>query len=95
MPRAIVLTENDVVQAVAERLRAEGYRILGALSTLERGIDIVGVHDRRRRKILVEAKGGTSSKKGTRRYEKGFTPNQKQTHVSVALYCAARLYGKR
>ena len=52
----------------------------------------VGVHERTKRKIFVEAKGGTSSKEKTNRYGKGFTPNQAKSHVSVALYCAARLH---
>jgi hypothetical protein len=88
----MALTENDVVQAVAARLRSDGYRIDRALSTTEHGIDIVGVHERTNRKIFVEAKGGTSSKATTNRYGQGFTPNQAKSHVSVALYCAARLH---
>ncbi len=39
-----MLTENDVVQAVAGHLATEGYRIDKALSTIERGVDIVAVH---------------------------------------------------
>jgi hypothetical protein len=86
------LTENDVVKAVAAHLAARGYRIDRALSTSEQGIDIVGFHERSNRKMYVEAKGGTSSKPATNRFGKGFTPNQAKSHVSVALYCAARLH---
>lgn len=88
----MALTENDVVKAVAAHLRSNGYRIDRELSTSEQGIDIVGVHERTNRKIFVEAKGGTSSKANTNRYGQGFTPNQAKSHVSVALYCAARLH---
>jgi hypothetical protein len=89
---ATPLTENDVVKAIAAYLRSDGYRIDQVLSTNEHGIDIVGVHERKNRKILVEAKGGTSSKPNTNRYGKRFTPSQAQSHISVALYCAARLH---
>lgn len=86
------LTENDVVKAVVAYLRSNGYRIDQELSTTEHGIDIVGVHERTHRKIFVEAKGGTSSKTNSKRYGKGFTPNQAKNHVAVALYFAARLH---
>jgi Holliday junction resolvase-like predicted endonuclease len=87
-----MLTENDVVQAVADYLRVQGYRIDKQLSTTQRGIDIEATHPQTGRVMLVEAKGGTSSKKGTRRYGSVFTRNQARSHVSVALYAAARMY---
>jgi len=87
-----MLTENDVVQAVVGYLRENDYFIERALSTAERGIDIVAVNQRTKRKLYVEAKGGTSSKKTTNRYGKPFTPGQAKVHVSVALCCAAHLY---
>lgn len=86
-----MLTENDVIQAVSEYLRSKGYRIDRALSTAERGIDIVAVNGSTEKRLLVEAKGGTSSKAATARFGKPFTLNQARSHVSVALYCAARL----
>ena len=63
-----MLTENDVVQAVAGHLEDEGYRIVRALSTNQRGIDIVAEHPATKKQLLVEAKGGTSSKEGTANY---------------------------
>ena len=86
------LTENEIVQAVVGHLKATGYRIERALSTIEHGIDVEAVHEHTARRLFVEAKGGTSSKQSTSRYGKGFTPNQAKSHVSVALYCAARLH---
>jgi hypothetical protein len=89
--RPDMLTENDVVQAVAGFLRGESYRIDCERSTVERGVDIVAVHPRSKRRVLVEAKDATSSKSSTARFGKPFTPNQARSYVSVALYCAARL----
>lgn len=87
-----MLTENDVVRAVARYLSANGHSDVRTLTTMEQGIDIVAVNRRTKRKLLVEAKGGTSSKETTKRFGKPFTPNQAKSHVSVALYCAARLH---
>lgn len=89
-----MLTENDVVQAVAGYLEREGYRIVSSLSTSQRGIDIVAEHPSTKKRLLVEAKGGTSSKEGTANYGNPFTSNQAKTHVSVAFYYAAMLQQK-
>lgn len=89
-----MLTENDVVQAVAGYLEGEGYLVVSALSTSQRGIDIVAEHPATKKRLLVEAKGGTSSKEGTANYGNPFTPSQAKTHVSVAFYYAAMLRQK-
>ena len=86
-----MLTENDVVVAVADYLSSRGYRIDRQRSTREQGIDIEALDIRTGRRLLIEAKGATSSKEGTNRYNQPFTRNQAQSHVAVALYCAARL----
>ena len=86
-----MLTENDVVKAVAAHLKTEGYRVESTRSTVERGVDIVAIHPDTKRQLLVEAKGGTSSKSTTARYGRPFTPNQAKSHVSVAFYYAAKL----
>jgi hypothetical protein len=51
-----VLTESDVVEAVAAYLEAEDYHIASKCSTHERGIDIVAEHPRTKEQLLVEAK---------------------------------------
>jgi hypothetical protein len=86
-----MLTENDIVHVLANYLRRHGYRIDHQRSTRERGIDIEATEKRTGRRLLVEAKGATSSKAGTHRYNRPFTRNQAGSHVAVALYCAARL----
>jgi len=92
MAKNIALTENDVVEAVAAYLKTQGYNIEQALTTEKRGIDIVARHCVTDEWLFVEAKGGTSSKEKTSRFGKPFTSNQAKTHVSVALYFAAKLY---
>ena len=84
-----MLTENDVVEAVAAYLQDTGWRILQMCTTKEHGIDILA--ERQGEKLAVEAKGGGSGTPGTRRYGSPFTYNQKRSHVAVALLTAARV----
>ena len=86
-----MITENDVVRAVADHLKVQGYRIDRQLSTLERGTDIDAVHLSRGERLLVEAKGSTSSKVGSSRFGKPFSLSQAKSHVSVAFYYGATL----
>ena len=79
------------LQAVADHLATEGYRIDKVLSTVERGVDVVAVHPATGRRLLVEAKGGTSSKAASARLGKPFDSKQAKSHVSVAFYYAAKL----
>jgi hypothetical protein len=86
-----VLTENDVVNAVGEHLTRTGYRVERKLSTSEHGIDIEAVYIATKRRLLIEAKGGTSSKETTNRFGKPFNQNQAKGHIAVAFYRAAKL----
>src|SRR4051794_27602850 len=90
-PGGLMLTENDVVEAVAAHLPSLGYIVEATCTTTQRGIDIVARHGRTGRRLRVEAKGGTSSKDHTDRYGKCFSPGQVVSHVSRALYKAAVL----
>ena len=89
-----MLTENEIVQTLAAYLYREGYRVDKQLTTLEQGIDIDAVHIATGRRLLVEAKGGTSSKESTARFGKPFSPNQAKSHVAVAFYCGAKMQQK-
>jgi hypothetical protein len=89
-----MLTENEIVQTLAGYLSQNGYRIDKQLTTLEQGIDLDATHATTGQRILVEAKGGTSSKESTARFGKPFSQNQAKSHVSVALYCAAKMLQK-
>jgi hypothetical protein len=85
-----MLTENDIIKAVAASLRRSGYSIQRTATTVQRGVDIEAVSARKRRTILIEAKGETTSKESTSRYGKPFTRNQCRTHIAVALFTAAK-----
>lgn len=87
------LNENQVIDALAAHLRAQGYRIESQLTTTETGIDLVAVRSDGKR-LLVEAKGGTSSKSWSSGYGRPFTPSQVNTHVAVALLYALRVLEK-
>jgi hypothetical protein len=89
-----MLTENEIIETLAEFLGREGYRIVKQLTTLEQGIDLDAIHIATSRRLLVEAKGGTSSKEGTARFGKPFSQNQAKSHVAIAFYCGARLLQK-
>lgn len=83
-----MLTENDVIAATARFLDAQGWRIVGTASTNQRGHDIDA--ERNGLRLLVEAKGATSSKAATARYGQAFTANQVNSHVSRAVLRAMR-----
>jgi hypothetical protein len=86
-----MLTENDVVDSVVKYLAVSGYRVERHLTTTQQGIDITAVEITTGKRLLVEAKGGTSSKQASKRFGRPFSLNQAKTHVAVALYCAAKL----
>ena len=82
------LTENDVVAAVSTHLSEAGWEIRQTRSTNQHGIDIVA--ERNSQTLAIEAKGGGSSKAGSRRYGKKFTKGQKRSHVAMAVLTALR-----
>jgi hypothetical protein len=63
------LDENQVVDIVCAHLVSNGYFITAKCTTTQQGIDIVATKDGAR--LLVEAKGATSSRRGSERFEKG------------------------
>lgn len=84
-----MLTESDVIAAVCNHLRTEGYEIRQQLTEKQSGDDIVAV--RGSETLLIEAKGETSSKPGTHRHGKPFNRSQALSHVSRAFYRAAKM----
>jgi len=80
------LTENEVVEAVAEHLRKAGWDKLRTCNTMQQGIDICA--ERNGVTLAVEAKGGGSSKPGTTKYGEPFSTGQKRSHVAVAVLTA-------
>jgi len=79
-----MLTENKIIEYTSIYLENNGYKIIGIKDTTKKGIDIEAIHPKKG-KCFVEAKGETSSKKGTKRYGKPFTISQIKTHIGVAL----------
>jgi hypothetical protein len=84
-----VLTENDVVGAVCEFLEARGWKVVLRCDTGQRGIDVVA--ERGGQRLLIEAKGGTSSKGSTARFGKAFNTAQTSDHVANAVFTAMEL----
>lgn len=78
-------SENDIIRFVSQHLERKGYKVSQALSTLERGTDIIAKHATSTERCLVEAKGETSSDPNSRRYGKPFTAAQVRSHVGVAI----------
>ncbi len=83
-----MLTENDVVEAVAGHLEDRGWEIIETARTDRRGHDILA--HREGTSLAVEAKGETSSKYTSRRGQ-SFSSSQKHAHVAKALYMCARV----
>jgi Holliday junction resolvase-like predicted endonuclease len=83
--------ENDIIEAVVNKLKHSGFDIISTCNTNEHGIDIIA--KKGKLELYVEAKGGTTSKE-TSRSGKPFTRNQVHTHISVALYTVMKLFSK-
>ncbi len=91
-----MLSEPEVINAVCAKLESQGYRIIQKLRTTQHGIDIVAVKQMTpTRKLYIEAKGGTSSKKNTKRYGQPFGTDQIPDHVAMAFYKAAKVLSSR
>jgi Holliday junction resolvase len=87
-----MLTENQVVAAVAAYLIKQGCTIVSCCGTGERGVDIVA--EREGKRLLVEAKGRTSAKEWTQRFGKEFSKGQKFDHVGKAFLTAVMVASK-
>lgn len=83
--------ENAVVQSMCDALVASGYKIEQQLRTIERGIDIIATHPQTGVKVLVEAKGGTSSRKNSERYGNPYTQSQVFDLVAKGIFTCLQL----
>lgn len=91
-----MLKEGEVVDAVCLFLQSEGYEIVQRLQTREKGDDIVAERrcgDRLER-MVVEAKGQTSSDPKSKRYGKPFSDAQVRDHVGAALAKACEAWSR-
>lgn len=82
-------TENEVIDAVVSKLETLNFKVVSTCNTKEHGVDIVS--QKEQYTLLIEAKGGTSSMKGSNNYGRPFNRNQARTHISVALFTAMNL----
>ncbi|WP_203296525.1 hypothetical protein [Luteirhabdus pelagi] len=84
-----MLTENDIVEKLADYLKTNGYVIEQKLTTNQTGIDLIAENNSE--KLYIEAKGETSSLKTSNRYGKPFNRNQVKSHIGVALLATMRV----
>ncbi len=78
-----MLTENDVIETLANYLVKNNYIIKKSCTTTQRGIDLIAERDNE--VLYIEAKGETSSKESTNRFGLSFNNNQIKSHVSRAI----------
>lgn len=86
-----MLFESDVINAVCECLEKDGYYIEQRLNTTQQGFDIIALKENGdiKIKVIVEAKGETSSLQSSKRFGKSFDRAQVRIHVAEALYKVA------
>ncbi|HEY4268740.1 MAG TPA: hypothetical protein VGM94_11160 [Galbitalea sp.] len=84
-----MLYEDDVVNAVAAHLRADGWQIESTALATQHGDDIVATRGGER--LVVEAKGEGSSKTHTSKFGQAFNQGQASTHVGVAVLRSLRV----
>jgi DNA-binding sugar fermentation-stimulating protein len=84
------MDENQIVEAVVIHLKGLGYVVKQSLTTKEKGIDIIAEHPVKGR-ILVEAKGGTSTFENSARYGKAYTKSQVFDRVAKGFYTVAEM----
>ena len=89
MDAEMVLTEEQVVEAVCRKLTSDGYSIEQRALVTQHGFDIAARKDGV--DLIIEAKGAGSSKAGTARYGHEFNRNQVFDHVAKAVLKALRV----
>lgn len=87
-----MLNENDVINYLCDYLQNKGYTIIQQLNTNEKGIDIIAEKDGST--FAIEAKGATSSKEQTNRYNKPFSRSQAKHHIAMAIYKCCEISDK-
>lgn len=85
-----MLYESDVISAVCDYLEERDHKILQRLNERQRGDDIISI-DPNGNKCFIEAKGETSSQRGTSRFGQPFNSSQAGVHVAKAFYRAAQM----
>lgn len=84
-----MINENQVVDYVCKYLEDNNYTVSQRLNTNEKGHDIVA-YNVNNKKLIIEAKGGTSSKPVTNRFGKDFDRKQVIHQVAMAIYAVCK-----
>jgi hypothetical protein len=87
-----MLTENDVISAVCNKLIDLDFEIRQKLHTSEKGVDIIAVKDSYT--LFIEAEGETSATKTSSRFGKPFDQSQIKNHIGKALIAASKIITK-
>ncbi|MFT5970769.1 MAG: hypothetical protein ACI8ZO_001286 [Flavobacteriales bacterium] len=88
-----MLTENEIVDKVADFLKTKGYRIRQKRTTNQQGVDIIA--ETNFETLYIEAKGETSSVETSKRFGLPFNRNQVKTHISVALLATMEVISRQ
>ena len=83
------MDENGTIQALEAHLATHEYVFESRCHTTQRGTDLVMTGPGKR--IVIEAKGNTSSREGSKRFKKPFTDSQCADHFSRAFYTACKM----
>ncbi|WP_375324048.1 hypothetical protein [Flagellimonas sp. GZD32] len=84
-----MLTENEIVEKVADFLESRGYLIKQRLTTNQQGIDLIA--ESQNEKLYIEAKGETSALKTSSRYGQPFNRSQVKSHIGLALWATMKV----
>ena len=88
------MDENEVIRAVCDHLEKTGHKIIQSLNTTQQGIDVIAESSSSRRRIFVEAKGSTSSRKSSPRFGKPYTSSQIFDRVAKGIFTVLQLREK-
>lgn len=83
------LTEDQVTDIFSEYLEGLGYEIIYRAKGYAKGVDIKATLGGRI--LCIEAKGGGSQSKTSKRYGSPFTRLQSNIHTDVAFACIGRM----
>lgn len=86
-----MLDENQIIEKLCVHLGANGYDISQRLHTTQQGIDVIALHRATGSKLLIEAKGETSSRLGSNRFSKPYTNTQVLDRVAKGFYTVSCL----
>lgn len=86
-----MLYQNDVVDVVRKYLEANGYKIDESATTASKGYDLIAFMENGETpiKLVLKARGATSSIVGSKKYGKPFDRSQVAIHVAEVFYKAA------